>query len=78
MKIFDKGYRTETTFIFLLLGTRMFLVFFDIYPIVPYATNFLHSFLLLATVVKGIYLKHHLYFYSLVLECFLCYSVSIR
>ena len=28
------------------------------------------------TVVKGIGLKHHLYSYSLVLELFLCYSIS--
>ena len=43
-------------------------MFFYIYPIVPYAPAFLHSFLLLVTVLKGIGLKHHLYFYSVVLE----------
>ena len=28
--------------------------------------------------IKSIGLKHHLYFYSLALELFLCYSISIR
>ena len=37
--------------------TGIFLVLFYIYPIVPYAPAFLHSFLLLVTVVKGIGLK---------------------
>ena len=48
------------------------------YPIVPYPQAFLHSFLLLVAVVKGIGPKGHIYFYSLVLEFFLCYSISIR
>ena len=70
--------RPETSFIFLLPGTGIFLVLFYIYPIVPYAPGFLQSFLLLVTVVKGIGSKHPLYFYSLVLEFFLCYSIYIR
>ena len=37
-------------------------------PIVPYAPAFLHSFLLLVTVVQGIGPKQHTYFYSVVLE----------
>ena len=68
----------ETSLIFLLRGTGIVLVLFYIYPIVPYAPAFLHSFLLLVTVVKGIGLKRHLYFYSLVLEIFSYYSVPIR
>ena len=51
-------------FIFLLLGNGIFLVFFDIYPIVPPAPAFLHSFLLLVIVVKGKDPKHQTYFYS--------------
>ena len=47
---------------------------FYIYPIVPYAPAFLHSFLFPVTVVKGIGPKRHIYFYSLVLDVFLCYS----
>ena len=62
--------------IFLLLGTEIFIVFFYIYLIVPYVPAFLHSFLLLVTVVKG--QKPHTYFYSVVLEFFLCPSISIR
>ena len=78
-----KGYivqfRVEIyTFVFLLLGTGIFPVFFYIYPIVPQAPEFLHSFLFPVTVVKGIGPKHHTYFYSLVLEFCLCFSISIR
>ena len=73
---FDKRYRPETSFIFILRGTGIVLVLFYIYQIVPYAPAFLHSFLLLVTVVKSIGLKRHLYFYSLVLELFLSYSTS--
>ena len=43
----------ETSYIFLLLGTGIVLVVFYIYPIVPHAPAFVHSFLLLVTVVKG-------------------------
>ena len=75
---FDKGYRLETSYIFLLLGTGIFLVLFYIYAIVPYAPAFLHSFLLLVTIVKGISPKHHLYLYYLVLAYFLCYSIPNR
>ena len=64
----DEGYRPETSCIFLLLGTVIFLVLIYIYSIVPHAPEFLHSFLLLVTVVKGQDLKRHAYFYSLVLE----------
>ena len=32
----------------------------------------------LAHLIKGIYLKIHTYFYSVVLELFLCYTISIR
>ena len=46
---FDEGYRPETSVLFLLRGTGIFLVLF--YPIVPYASAFLHSFLLLVTIV---------------------------
>ena len=49
------------------------------YLIVHYATAFLHSFLLLVTVVKGRGpKKRHLYFYSVVLEFLLCDSISTR
>ena len=74
---FDKEYRPETSFIFLLLGTGNVLVFFYIYPIVLHAPAFLNSFQFPVTVVTGIELKRHSYFYS-VLESFLCYSISIR
>ena len=46
-----------------------------IYPIVPHTPAFLHGFQLLVTVVKGIALKRHLYFYSLVLEFLFCYCI---
>ena len=46
------------------------------FRIVPYASAFLHSSQLLVTVVKGIAPKRHAYFYSLVLEFVLCYSIS--
>ena len=49
----------ETSYAFILLGTGICLVLFYIYPIVPYASAFLHSFLLLVTVVKGIGLKRN-------------------
>ena len=39
-----KGYRLETSLIFLLIGTGIFLVLFDIYPIVPHAPAFLQRF----------------------------------
>ena len=58
----------EVPYIFLLRGTGICLVLFYIYPIVPHSPAFLHSFLLLVTVVKSICLKRHLYFYSVVLE----------
>ena len=64
------------SYIFLLRGTGIVLVLFYIYLIVPYTPAFLHSFLLLVTVVKGIGPKHQTYFYSLVLELFFCYSIS--
>ena len=41
-------------------------------------TSILHSFLFPVTVVKGKVPKHHSYFYSVVLQFFLCYSISIR
>ena len=41
---FDKGYRPETSYIFLLRGTRICPALFYIYPIVPHAPAFLHSF----------------------------------
>ena len=44
----------RTSFIFLFVGTGIVLTLFYIYPTVPHAPAFLHSFLLLATVVKGI------------------------
>ena len=75
---FDKGYRPETSFIFILIGTGIVVVFIDIYPILPYTPAFSHSFLLLVTVVKDMGSKHLLYFYSLVLELLLCSSISIR
>ena len=50
----SKGYRPETPFIFLLVGTGIVLVLFYSYPIVPYAPAFSHSFLLLVTDIKGI------------------------
>ena len=56
-----KGYWPETSYIFLLLRTGICLVLFYINPIVPHAPAFLHSFLLLVTVIKGIGLKRHLY-----------------
>ena len=75
-KLMRKG--PETSNIFLLHGTGIVLVLFYIYPIVSYASAFLHSFILLVTVVKGKDPKRHTYFYSLVLELFSCYSISIR
>ena len=76
---FDVGYWPQTSYIFPLRGTGNVLVLFYIYyPIVPYAPAFLHSFLLLESVVQGKDPKRHSYFYSLVLELFLCYSTSIR
>ena len=75
--IFDRGYRPEMSFVFLLLGIGICLVLFYICPIVPYAPAFLHSFLLLVTVVKGKDPIRHIYFYSLVMELFLCSSISI-
>ena len=48
----------ETSFIFLLLGNGIVFALFYIYLIVPHAPAFLHSFLLLVTVVKSIGLKH--------------------
>ena len=67
---FDEGYRPETSVIFLLVGTGIGLVLLNIYPIVPYAPGFLHSFLLLVTVAKGIGLRRSVHFYCLVLELF--------
>ena len=37
---FVKRHMSENSYTFLLLGTGIFLVFFDIYPIVPYAPAF--------------------------------------
>ena len=65
----------KTSYIFLLRGTGIVLVLFYIYPIVPYAPAFSHSFLSLVTVAKGIGLKPHIYIYSVVLELFLCSSL---
>ena len=53
--------RPETSYICLPRGTGIVLVLFYIYPIVPYTPAFLHNFLLLETVVKGIDLKLHTY-----------------
>ena len=64
------------SFIFLLLDTGIFLVLFYIVSDSTIRTNILHSFLLLVTVVKSTGLKCHLYFYSLVPEFFLCYSIT--
>ena len=71
-------YRPETSYIFLLCGTGIFLVLFYIYPIVPRAPACFHSFLFAMTVARGIGPKRHLHFYSLVLEFILCYSISIQ
>ena len=68
--------RPETSVTFILLSTGIVLVLFYIYPIVPYAPAFLHCFLLLVTVVKGIDQKRNIYFCLLVLEFFLRYSIS--
>ena len=46
---------------FILHGKEIFLVLFYIYPIVPYASAFLNSFLLLMVVVNGIDPKRHIY-----------------
>ena len=64
----DEGYRPETSVIFLLCGTGIFLVLFYIYPIAPYAPAFLHRFPLLVTVVQGKDPKRHLNFYSVILD----------
>ena len=40
---FDKEYRPDTSYIFLLRGTGVFLVLSYINPIEPYAPTFLHS-----------------------------------
>ena len=69
-----KWYKPETWFIFLLVGTGIFLVLFYIYPTVPHAPAFLYSFLFPVTVEKGIGPKGYSYVYSLVLEFFLCSS----
>ena len=37
---FDKGIGPKTSYIFILRGTGIVLVLFDIYPIVPYAPEF--------------------------------------
>ena len=66
------------SFIFLLIGTGLFLALFYIHLIVPHTPASLHSFLLLVTVAKAKGPNRHTYFYSLVLEFFLCYSTSIR
>ena len=50
---------------------------FYIYPIVPHAPAFLHSFLFSVTVAKDKDQKRNTHFYSVVLEFFLCYSISI-
>ena len=42
-------------------NVRTFLVFLDIYPIVPYAPAFSHRFLLLVTVVKNNDSRHIIY-----------------
>ena len=62
--LFQVGFciRSETSVIFLLIGTEMWemcLVLFYIHPIVPYAPASLHSFLSLVTVVKGKDPKRH-------------------
>ena len=51
---------------------------FYIYLIEPDAPAFLQIFLLLVTAAKGIGQKRHKYFYSVVLELLLCYSIPIR
>ena len=50
---FDEGYRPETSYIFLLCGIGIFLVLFYIYPIVPRAPAFLHSFPVINECCKG-------------------------
>ena len=50
---------------------------FYIYSIVPYAPEFLHSFLFLVTVVKSRDTKRRIYLYSLVLEFSLCYYIDL-
>ena len=57
LRSFEWRVGPETSVILLLLSTRILLVLFYIYPIVPYASTFLHSCLLLVTVVKGKDLK---------------------
>ena len=72
-------FRPETSVIFLLCGTgywnfsRVILYLVGYYhSIVPNAPQFVHSFLLLMTFVKGISQKRQSY--SVVLELSLCYS----
>ena len=72
---FNEGYRPEASIIFLLCGTGIFLALF--LSIRQYPTHqhlYIASFLLLVTVVKDIGPKRQLYFYSMVMELFLCYS----
>ena len=45
----DRKGRPETSVIFILRGTGIFLVFFYIHPIVPYASACFAQFLLLVT-----------------------------
>ena len=72
---FDKGCRPETPISILISWYRYFSCVILIYPIVPHAPAFLHSFLLLVTVVvKGIGPKRQSYFYYVVLKLFLSYS----
>ena len=66
------------SYIFLLIGTGIVLVLSYIYPIVPYVPAFLDRFILIVTVAKSMGLEGHLYFYSLVLELFLGYSISYQ
>ena len=63
-----KGVDPKRHVIFLLIGFGIDLVFFYIYPIVPYTPAFIHSFLLLLTVEKGVDTKRHVIF----LQTFAC------
>ena len=58
----------ESSYTFILLGTGVFLCYSISYPIVIHVPAFVHSFLLIVTVVKGIGPKLHTYLSFLVLE----------
>ena len=60
-----KGYRPETSYMFILLSTGICLVLFYIYPIVPYAPEISHS----SCYTKTVYIKNQLIVLLILLNC---------